>query len=158
MGSLNDPTRVKSFVVDPLTVWNHFTDSIPISVTRSLVLPLLLTVILWRRKALNTMIGASWLALTFAVSLFALLAERNTLGQPVMHGNWSWAIIPSTYALFLGTITAYCRLRIGESTVLGGFRWSWQDALVVATAGVYLLSGLFYVVGITTGDLPYAVL
>lgn len=140
--------------VSPLTQWRDFTDSIPISIIRSLLLPGLLTLLLLRSRSIDLMIVTSWVVLFISVAQFSTFSQFDEHGVEVLHGNRGWAIIPSMFALFLSTIVRYARTNLADSTVREAFKTR-EVRMVTVVALVHLISGLAYIVGITLGVLRF---
>lgn len=90
-------------VFAPLVLWQAFSHGqIPLSLLESLLLVVVGTVVLWRGAIDRASIVMAWVCLILAISLFALLGEVDaTTGDMVYHGNWSWAMHPALFVLYV---------------------------------------------------------
>jgi hypothetical protein len=103
-------------VFDPLVQWGAFTDSFFVSSLRSLLFPLVAIVALYslrlwsKENRLAAPVPAeltlSWLMVFVATAQFALLSERDVLGNTIFHGNWGWGVFASVLILFISSVKA----------------------------------------------------
>jgi hypothetical protein len=84
--------------IDPLHVWTHFADSVPLALLASFAFPLV-ALLVYRRRLLAYDLARYALALAVvAVLVFATLSET---GVREFQGNFAWQAMVCNYILFL---------------------------------------------------------
>ncbi len=132
---------------DPLAVWRIFTGHIALAVFESLLLPVIATVFLWRGSRDRTSLVLAWCCTLLGVAVFALLSEINlATGQTLHHGNWSWGMQVSMFVLVVMLVREWLQQR----------RTLHLEAklIVGVLAAVQFVTGVVYLVDVTTLDLP----
>ena len=142
-------------VVDFLAQWSAFTDSIPISVARSVVFPVLVLALILsvRDWTALRLLKLPWVILSVAVAQFALMSEVDGAGQAIIHGNWAWQVIVSAKILFVfSTIElgkfgkSHSRLNpLGKSLMI----------LAAFALALHVVSGGIYIFHIVSGGSPF---
>ena len=132
--------------IRPFATWSLFASYVPggilVTLVQSLLLPALVTALLWDVARRSTLVTVAWLVELVAIAQFALLAEFTSTGELLTHGNWVWGANIATYVLLLAVTILW--IRHGSR-----LRW-WAQALVYTVAAGYLVSGIVYLQHLVT--------
>jgi hypothetical protein len=151
-------SQPSSIVFAPLAVMRMYSSSLLPKFLLSVLFPLLVAVLFWRRAIASAALSLAWLTFMFGAGYTYLLAEA---GPRMAHGNFGWSAEISLFILFV--VSALFVLREGLLT-FPVTRTSWKLnaklALCALGFGLHLVSGvLWYAVHVhrsqaVRGDLP----
>lgn len=139
---LSGETRETEWLFAPFEVWSYHTPGSPLSLARSLVLPVLILILLFPavKKSLRFKLALG----VFIMSLLPviLLAERSRSGLN-MSGNFFWGAHMALFVLMMESLI----LLAGQDRLK-------LKSLFAGVIALYVLSGLVYVSRLAVG-LPF---
>ena len=143
-----------SIRIDPLTQWRAFSDNLSLSLVRSIVLSVLLTLLVFlQRRKLSNALRFSWLVFGFSLLAFSALVETYPDGTPRLHGNFSWGLIPALYVLLVFALKDWFEVR---RTMEKSRIRIVCDMSVFGILLLHSLTGLAYGILIAIGRMCYA--
>lgn len=136
LSTLSDSDVGKSGVaVLPLAVWRRFSPHIPLSLSLSLLFPVVY-VILYPRELCKPALAYSWCLFAVAVIISILFVET---GPRQWHGNFFWQNFVCMFILFLTSCDGF-----GRHILTQGIR-HWKIILLSLCLGAHVLSGFVYI-------------
>ncbi|AFM03960.1 hypothetical protein Fleli_1539 [Bernardetia litoralis DSM 6794] len=122
-------------------VWRYYSNNIPLDLLVSITLPLVVSVLFYKRAIKQSRYIFAVFTFFFAVAIYVFFHET---GDRMYHGNFSWQIIACNYILFL-----VCTLIGLEYIKEKGLR-NYKAIIFLITFILHTVSGILYIVKIIT--------